>query len=196
MNKEKFVSKVFNELLEEQFSIFIHQKKKVENCGGWFDCDKREFVVSMKNPMGYEIMIHEYSHFLQWRDNHEYFMKLGKHNTKVFEWLDGKDLSDKVLETAILKTIELEWDCERQSLDLIKKLNLEVDVAKYKKAANAYLMFYHSVWENRKWASKSPYNNNAIMRLTEPEFQPLDYYLDSGNFTKGLQTQYKKILLE
>ena len=193
MTRNNFTCKVISELLDDKFSILLHQKRMVEYCGGWFDPDKREFVVALKNRMGFEILIHEYSHYLQWKHRKRFYNKGANSCGVVFPWLEGKFFKKETVKNAIENVISLEWDCEMGALDLISKHNLGVNVDKYIQAANAYLMFYHIVHEQRKWCKKSPYNPQMLLSMSTT-LHPLEYYLDSDNIKAHQREKYLKIL--
>lgn len=194
MTKNKFIGKVVSELIDDEFSIYLIQKRKINKCGGWFDCYKRELRVAYKNDYGFEILIHEYCHFLQWKNDNNFFMKKYSGCDTIFNWLKGVDYTDSKLKKAFQDVIELEWDCERRSLQLIKNLKLPVDENLYIKTSNAYLLFYHIVKSERKWSKKSPYNNEKIVKLVPDQHFDLDFYLDAGNISKELREEYLKTI--
>lgn len=183
---------VINELIDDDYSVFIHNKKMVDYCGGWFDSNKREFVVAMKNRLGFEILIHEYSHYLQWKDRKRFYNKKLKSVEIVFNWIDGKFFKKSIIEEAIREVIELEWDCEVNAMKKIISYDLSVNLNEYAQAANAYLMFYQYILETRLWCKTSPYNPK-IMSMMPTSLQPLEYYQTSVNLTDKLRKEYKKI---
>lgn len=193
MTRNNFICKVFSELLDDKFSVLIHQKKMVEFCGGWFDSEGREFVVAMKNKMGFEILIHEYSHYLQWKNRKRFYNKGANACEIIFSWLEGKFYKQETIENAIKDVIALEWDCEMGALELIRKYSLDVDIDRYLKASNAYLLFYHIVHSERKWCKKSPYSPNIVASMP-PVLQPLEYYFISDNIKEHQREKYLKIL--
>jgi hypothetical protein len=179
--------------LENDFSIFLHQEKNVNDCAGWFDSRKREFIVAMQGKGGFSTLIHEYSHFLQWRDRKKYYNRLLKSCDIVFSWIAGKFYKKDVVEEAIKYVIELEWDCEMGALELIKKYDLDVDIKKYIQSANAYIMFYHVIHNTRKWCKKSPYNPEITRSMPEC-LQPLEYYQILDNIKDHQWEKYLKVL--
>lgn len=195
MTRKNFTCKVVNELLEDDFSVIIKHEKHIDGCGGWFDSLKKEFVVTTKHRKGFEIMIHEYGHYQQWKTRKRYFNSLIKNGVdKFFQWVDGKFYPKHEVELALSNTIELEWDCECRVLDIIKKNNLDIDVSEYCRGVNANLLFYHAVHSQRKWTKgKSPYSPR-ICKLMEPSIQPLDYYMNRDNISTQLEREYLKVL--
>lgn len=196
MNKEEFIALVINDLLDSKFSIFLHQKAKVDECGGWFDSDTKEFTVALDNPMSFEILIHEYSHFLQWKHYNSWFSRNNGGVRILFGWLDGVDYSNEILDLAWRDTVALELDCEMSALSLIKEYDLPVDVDKYRLAANAYLLFYRFVRSRREWSKKSPYNNEAILAAMPTELQSLDYYLNPASIPTELAPHFEDCFIE
>lgn len=195
MTRKNFTCKVVNELLEDDFSVIIKNEKHINGYGGWFDSEKKEFWVAMKNKKGFEIMVHEYCHYQQWKTKKRFFNKLIKDGVSVFfDWVDGKFYPKHVVESALANTIELEWDCECRAVDLIKKNNLDIDVDDYCRGTNAYLLYYHAVHSQRKWTKgKSPYSPR-ICKLMETSIQPLDYYMNRDNISAQLEREYLKVL--
>lgn len=194
MTKDEFTGKIISELLDDNFSICVLQKRRINKCGGWFDQAKMELKVAYKNKYGFEILIHEYCHYLQWKNDNKFFNEKVKEVGIVFDWLAGEDYSNYKINKAIRNTIELEWDCEKRALELIKSYKLPVDVEVYIKTSNAYLLFYHIVESERKWSKKSPYNDKKILDLVSNERMDLDYYLNKDNITKELRERYLKVL--
>ena len=194
MTKEQFICKVVNELIADEFSIRLYQKKMEENCGGWFDAQDKEFVVALKNTYGFEILIHEYCHYLQWKTRRRFFNKYIQACDIVFPWVQGTFYKKDIVEQAIGEVIELEWDCEKRALDVIKEFKLDIDTERYIKSANASLLFYHIVHDERKWVKNlSPYAPN-ITKLMPNALQKLDFYLDKDNITEDMDKEYRKVL--
>jgi hypothetical protein len=166
----------------------------IDGCGGWFDSQKKQFVCCMDNYLGLEILVHEYSHFLQWKNNKKYFNRLNKSTTMFFDWIDGEEYSQKEINSACEKSIELEYDCELQAIKLIKEYKLDIDLEVYIKAANSYLLFYNIVKEKRKWSTDKSAYNKLIMKLMPTVMFPLEFYQNADNISSGMRLQYEKIL--
>lgn len=197
MTNREFIAKAVNNLIEDGFSIKLLMEKAIdEKYGGWFgsEKDEKEFVVAMKRDCAFEIFIHEYSHYLQWKHNRSFFNKKLKGCNILFDWLDGKKYSEKVISKAVKDTIELEWDCEKKVLQLIKKYKLDVDIDTYIRGANCYLFFYHTVHKLNKWTGngKSPYSP-AMRKIVSNELKELSYYLDKDNYDPILIRKHEQI---
>lgn len=195
MTKKDFIGKVVNELIKDDFSVSIKNTRSVgNNFGGWFDSTKREMVVAMGSNIGFEILLHEYCHYLQWKRRLEYFNNLISGVSIFFNWLDGKFYSKNVVSSAMNDTIELEWDCEKLAIKTIKKYNLDVNVIKYCRNTNAYLLFYHMARGVRKWTKNGTPYDDKISKTMDNFIHPLDYYLNIDNISEKQVKIYKGIL--
>ena len=92
-----------------------------------------------------ETLLHEYCHFLQWKEKSKLWIKYMKN-------------------PSIKNTTNLEIDCEKRTIKLIKKLKLEayIDVKKYAQGANSYITFYHIYERTGKWYQKAPFEIQDI----------------------------------
>jgi hypothetical protein len=178
MTKNAFISKVTLELLEQNYSIKLLQKKHVKGCGGWFDSEKKEFFVAMKNPFSFETFVHEYCHYLQYTTDLDFWNKYAKG-----EFFD--DFACKSKKESLI----LEHDCETRALKLINDLNLPVNVDRYIQATNVYLFSYHIMQEKKKWPNTSLYSVPELVENMTTTFYDLDYYLDKRNVPKFFKTK-------
>lgn len=189
MTKSNFIGKVVNELLDDGFSLVLHQQKQHSHLGGSFDGHSKEFVVSIKGKLGFELFIHEYCHYLQWKERRRYYNNLINGCNIVFDWLDGTFFKKNILKYAFDLVIELEWDCERRAVELIKKYDLDVDIERYCRTANTYILFYHIVRETRKWSKGGLYTPSLIKSMPN-EIMDLDFYLSSDNIKEHQKKKY------
>ena len=154
---------------------------------GYFDDSVPTLVCSMKRKDSYEILAHEFAHFTQWMDQCYEWASLGDSVSKVDDWLQGKKV--KNIKRCLAKVRDLELDNEKRTVKLIKKFNLPVDIQKYKKKANAYVMFYNHLYRTRRWCKpgNSPYSNRRVM-----EVMPYKFNMNYSKIPKKLE----KIFIE
>lgn len=195
MTRENFIKKVVNELLDEKFSINLVQQPTIQDCSGFFDPNLREFAVALKNKCSFETIIHEYSHFLQWKHRKRFFNSGVGGTSILFAWIAGKNYPKYKLDEALERAIVLEWDCELSSLELINKYNLDVNKNDYCRAANCYLFYYHMLRETRQWYSIAPWTTK-IVKTMPPCIQPIEFYLDAGNITAAQRDFYLKNIIK
>ena len=110
------------------------------------------------------ILVHEYSHFEQWKDQCPAWVNGFEENGKesfddVCAWIKGKKFSERHIKKCIAKARNLELDCERRTVKNIKKFNLPINLDNYIRGANAYIYFYNYMLLRRTWykTGKEPY---------------------------------------
>ena len=208
--KLTFTTKVVRELLNHNFSVFLHNKESIDGYGGWFGTDEgeEEFVVAMKHHMGFEILIHEYCHFLQWKYDRQLWEKSTLTYDILFDWIsfpslkycaDVKDCqyTNEQLDQSLHDILEIEHDCEKIVLKLVANNPIEdFDTDKYIRAVNAYLWSYHLNRELRKRPVRPIYSERVLVDMPNTFNKSLDYYLDKNNLTdemrRALLLEYEK----
>lgn len=114
------------------------------DCSGYFDEVDKTLVVACGKPFEQwiEILIHEYSHMEQWLTDERY-EKWGNGCLQLWDWLDKSLMLNNLQLNKVLDSmIELEGDCERRSLENIRKWKLPINKANYSRKANLYLYSY------------------------------------------------------
>jgi hypothetical protein len=195
--KSNLTIKIVRELLDHGFSVLLHNKDNIDGYGGWFGAEKgeEEFVVALKHPMGFEILIHEYCHFLQWKYDRRMWDKSLLTYDILFDWINyprfqyginlkDYEVSQAELDQSLHDILEIEHDCEKRALKLLKNCPIEdFDIEKYVRAANAYLWSYHINRELRI-RPKNPIYSERVLDHMPNTFNPnLSFYLDRGNLT-------------
>jgi hypothetical protein len=205
--KLSFTLKVVKELLNHGFSVDLRQKESIDGYGGWFGNDEgeEEFVVAMKHPMSFEILIHEYCHFLQWKYDRQLWDKSMSTYDILFDWInfpslkycsDIKDctFTNEQLDQSLHDILEIEHDCEKRVLRLVKNNPIEdFDIDKYKRAVNAYLWSYHINRELRIRPVRPIYSDRVMNHMPASFYNDLSYYLDKNNLTDEMR---QALLLE
>jgi hypothetical protein len=121
------------------------------------------------------ILIHESSHMDQYLEQIPEWLN----NLDLFEtdkWLVGDDNVDMDRINMEIKTaVQVELDCEKRTVDKIKKWSMDniVDVEEYVQKANAYILFYLWMKDNRKWyeIGREPYNLPEIFKEMPKTFE-------------------------
>lgn len=193
MIETNFICKVVKELMDNKISINLKQTKDVEGIGGWFDATDKEFVVALNNKMGFETLLHEYTHFLQWKNRKRFFNRMSEGNSIFYDWLSGTFYKKDVVDSALCDVIELEWDCESKVVELVKEYKLPVNLEKYCKTANAYLKNFHFIRDRRTLKREKSIYSKAIINLMDDTIHPLDYYLNKDNISEVEEKEYLKL---
>lgn len=194
--KQSFILKVVRELLSHNFSVLLYNTEKLEdNCGGWCwideDENKKEFAVAMKHNMGFEILIHEYSHFLQWKTDRAFWDSTLKTYDVLFDWIADLTLEvdELELEQSLKDIISIEHDCEKRVLKMVKNNPIEnFDTDKYIRASNAYIWSYHLNKELRKRPTNPIYSEKVLPYMPNIFNENVEYYLNSSNITKEMRS--------
>lgn len=150
---------------------------------GYFDAGTRTLAVATGKALEewLSILVHEYCHFLQWREKALVWKKTridSRDAIEIFEhYLVGRRVATDTLDQAIQALIQMELDCERRTTVFIRKRKLPIDVKKYIQKANAYLMFYHEAKRRRCWYDPKtpPYTIESIWAKMPSDFDSLDY---------------------
>jgi len=188
MTRNEFIAKVAIECIENDVSLKIIQKEIVSGYSGWFDSNKKELMCAYKSVSGFETLIHEYHHFLQWKNNPKLWKECEADRNPFLCWMQGEEITKNKLTRSFNKAIKLERDCEIKSINFIKKHGLSVNVERYIKEANAYIFSYHYVKKYRNWPSGSIYTKELIDKMP-------DKILSFENYKKGVDESGKRIIL-
>lgn len=151
MLKDEFYGWAIGQLIASGISVKLLNKRVHQGCGGFFSCTNKELVVCTKSKDEFHTFVHEYCHFLQWRDFPKIWDKYITKCDSFFCWLAGENLNTETALDAMAGAQLLERDCESRALSLIKKLKLPIDIDTYTQQANAYLYSYLISHKLRKW---------------------------------------------
>lgn len=135
------------------------------------------------------ILIHESSHLDQWKRKTHLWEKADA-TLMIDEWLQGKELTKKELNKIFKNVIEIELDCEKRSLEKIKKYDIPIDREKYIQKANSYVLFYNYVKKHRKWSipGNPPYGDKVSKDAPKKWLKSYD------KIPKRLEKAYDKFL--
>lgn len=158
MTNEEFVGIAIKNMLKSDISIKFTKRKKASKFDFNYFCadpPQPEFVVNyFKNRFQniFEIFIHEYCHFLQWKDKIPLWIECDVALEKFILFIENKR---KTLSRDVILPIQyLELDCDKRVTKLIKKHNLKIDTIKYIKESNAYILSYPHVLQTRKFITE------------------------------------------
>jgi hypothetical protein len=200
--KMSFILKCTKQLLEHGFAVMLHRKTDINGYGGWLSTDdnEKELVVALDHHMGFEIFIHEYCHFLQWKYDRQLWDKSMLTYDVLFDWInfpslkycaDIKDctFTNEQLDQSLHDILEIEHDCEKRVLKLVANNPIEnFDTDKYIRAVNAYLWSYHTNKELRKRPKNPIYSERLLENMPNVFQKELSYYLDKNNLTEKMRS--------
>jgi hypothetical protein len=145
-------------------------------CGGYFMSDPKPIiVVAVKRPINIwlSILSHEFSHCMQYLEKDITWNKLTINKekdciTEIWKWLDHQiELPTKKLNNYINRIIDMEYNCDQRSCELIKSFNLPIDIKEYKQKSICYSWFYIALKQHRSWYKdcNSPYKYPEIFTM-------------------------------
>lgn len=167
-------------------SIKLVKQKTVKmdgvRVGGW--CDGETMTVATKSDLFEDTYIHEFSHLTQavegtevWENYPDIWSSLGTPRNGLGCWDD------------YLKTIAVEHDCEKRSLQFIKKYRI-MNPGYYALRANIYLLYYQYVYLTNTWHSSTQcIYDTRLTEILPMRLLPLKYF-------NTINMEYMKIFSE
>lgn len=174
MRTTEFFGLAVKEMLEYDVSLSIRKRTKLSK----YALNTFDPGVQNKNSMltilnfGYDwntlfnIFIHEYAHFLQWKDKSDIF-EYGLLSLDLLDrYCDNDPLVTTFHEYDLWRIQNLEIDCEKRVLELNKRCRLNIDLDTYIRQSNAYIYSYRYVMESKNWGIfKTDFDHNDVINL-------------------------------
>jgi len=176
---QQFISDLVQHCIKSDVELKFLNKTKVPLnglfCNGYFEGgeEKGKLFIATKKPQiaWLPILVHESCHLDQWLENKKKFNE-GDGVELIDKWINGGKVNKTKLLAAIKLTKKVELDCEKRSVEKIKKYKLPINVETYIQMSNTYVYFYNWVLENRKWIkSEKTLFIKEIYSLAPKEFQ-------------------------
>lgn len=183
-----------NIVLVNRKSTIIPKENTVVS-GGYFDHSNKKkisFVCVIGHPFKQwsPIFVHEYCHFLQWLDNDQQWKDYYKLNDKTIDKIfHNKPVTKEALEKNLNICKNLELDCEKRTVALLKKYKIDIDISEYIRNANVYIHFYNYMKQYRQWYTPNnvPYKIPALLNTASPTF-----YKNYDEIPEKLLKEYEK----
>jgi len=141
---------------------------------GYYCPEDKELVVALGHPSWLGILVHEYCHFLQdiskkckaWSNC---YIDGEDCCGLFFSWLDGDDIEYDI-DNVVDRVKYMELDCEKKSVQTIKKYKLPINIEEYIRYAVAYIHFYNVSKKTRKWVKKgySMTKDKKLLNMVKP----------------------------
>lgn len=172
-------------------------------CSGFFEENETitptlGIALGLNDRLFFEILAHEFSHSRQWKEKdpswtisrltkkeqEDFSKRTGRDCTSletgdVLElWWDRKlELTDEESLDLTRRTVAVEYDCEKRTVELIKSLGLALDPKEYAKKANSYVGSYFFARKHRRFTTPghSAYTKPEVWGLF-PEEMDLSFY--------------------
>lgn len=163
--------------------VILYRNKrefKISRCTASFECSNGPVItMAMKGRSQVKlrsILLHEFAHFVQWKlGTLEYLDGICDGWTILDEWLDGKEISQEILDVARKVCLAVEYDAELITIELADKLDIDIGgVDKYLKAIESYILLIKYAFYARKFPYGAAYKYFKGKLLTMDElFAPI-----------------------
>jgi len=172
---KKFIKFVQDELFQYNIKLIFGRGTEVNmngfRCSGYFD--EVEVRVAKMSPDWLSVLVHEYSHFLQWKNRHDEYENIKINNVDslkiIHDWIDGEEFRPSTVKKAFMKARKLEKKCEMLALEVIKKHNLPINVEKFICQANCHIYYYHMMEKTRKRSIKNQMFYSKTLKKIMPK---------------------------
>jgi hypothetical protein len=166
-NKEvnSFISEAILNLTKSRININLSNKNTLHECDGYFDEQFKVFACAIGKPLKlwFPVFVHEYCHFLQSKE--KIFKNSHKAYSSIWDWLDREIELPRNKVINYCKTIRnIEIDCDKRAVELIKQKKLPISIENYIRDANIYSLYYNILPYTRKWLTNFPYDDYIIKR--------------------------------
>lgn len=190
-----FVQKCMKELWKDGYTIQFVGLPNLNGASGWFDAELQQFVVCVQNDYFFEVFLHEYNHYQQWKEDIKYWKRVEQELSYFWKMTSRnapptKPYSIKRLRKAALAVIKLEMDCEMRAVKMIQEYGFSIDVEEYRKASNAYFWVYGFAVELGKWITKPIYGIKGLVEKMGTEYLEPENYLNTSTLPKSIQKIY------
>jgi hypothetical protein len=162
----KMLAECIHTLQQNNVSIKLSKSKRVKSpdgslCKGyWEDSDSNNLVFACSIQGDIEEWIgtfaHEYCHFLQWLDKDKVWCKYHKLDPEILiNCITNKPIKEKDLDYYLTVSQDIELDCEKRTVKLLKSYGVPIDYEKYIRSANVYIFYYSYLKISRRWNNTS-----------------------------------------
>lgn len=204
-SEKKLLADTIQICLQNKIKIKILPQKTFKGCGGFVDENTKTFL-SCFDPNGeYEsnwgIFVHESCHVDQLVEKSKIWFNPALESYKddpLQKHVRGQSNKTKKLEKYFKKTLELELDCEKRSVEKIKKYKLNIDIDNYIKIGNVYLYSYYCFYHLKCWYDKKLriYDQEELIELMPNKHLKLnDYWKKHTEIYEFLKNNNSKSLL-
>ena len=171
MTRESFIGKCLAEMVADDVSVRFNKRiYDSRHSYNSFTPDPRpELAInffSQNIDEWFPIFVHEYCHYLQWSKTPEIWKKYDKPSEHLHQLLyeDRPTISKKYLH--LLQEVEL--NCDKMAIELIKKHKLKVNLKDYIVDSNLYIACYPLIAKYKKMVV--PYEGDAYDIMPKEHF--------------------------
>lgn len=175
---ERFIEYIYDifensdTILEIRNTTYI---KSEDGCHVGGECSEDGLWVAGRAAGFLSTLVHEFAHYTQMLDEIDIWEE-ADYDT-FFEWLQNDiKLTNSEIFNSLLSIIELERDCEKRAMRLIRRFDMPIDLDKYAQNANTYLYYYHYCFINRQWLQNTTIYDFKIVNNMPKKLVPLSRF--------------------
>lgn len=165
---------------KNKYVLMDDEDEDVE-ASGYFDANSKKhggkLGIGTNKPINrwLPVLIHESCHMDQWNEGLDLWKKSESMKYSIFgDWLKGKRCNVKEAHKCIDILKDLEIDCEKRSVEKMKKYNLPVDLDEYIRKANCYIFFYNRLKITRTWVEGDLYKPDLVAACNNTWYESYD----------------------
>lgn len=151
-------------------TIFTHNSLRIDNTivnGYWKEYNGHDLVLACRvKPHAHQwipCFAHEFCHFKQWEKKNKYWRQYDPLTTVEYsDIIHNHPIAKERLNLHLDAIRDLEADCERKTVALLKRYNIVMDYETYIKDANIYIFLHNYIKQYRAWI---PYNSKAVPEI-------------------------------
>lgn len=152
-------------------------------CSGFFD-DSVPLLTMATRQVSNDwrlLFLHEYCHFTQWKEGK---LSVLDDIENLDDWY-GEDCSYDYETAEHLTRVyqEIELDCEKRVIDILRRRKIRIDKKKYITSANAYIWLYQIALERKQWIEAGAYTRPKIA-----SYCPETWITDLGDVPKRFRS--------
>jgi hypothetical protein len=158
---KKFINSVKKKCKYHGIQLVLSPSKQVilsddykNECSGYFSGSNKHLVVACGRPAKdwIDVLVHESSHMDQWIQRDPRVPVWEEACASMWDYLSGIKLLNKAqLRKVEDLIIENELDCEKRSVDKIRKWGLPIPIENYIREANTYVFSYRFMGTYKKF---------------------------------------------
>lgn len=153
---------------DEYVYCYSDNKSLESRCMGYIEEEVRELWVALGHSAWLGVLVHEFSHFVNWRNRtkaqrRKQAARYDPALSLLERWTRRKKAAGRrTIIGAAQRVVSEEAKTELTAIRLIRRYALPLDVDVYIQRASCYILSYGFVVENRQWANPGPYKIEAV----------------------------------
>lgn len=176
----RFIELELNKCRQYNITIYMPKQRSVLHqdisCAGYFESEELIFAVACGKSVKkwLNTFVHESCHLDQWAEGDPLWHTTINGQEPLIlldDWIANKIELDNITKTRIFDIVtEIELDCEKRSVEKIRKYNLPIKIDTYIRKSNAYVWGYRLVEQTRNWEFTSGYEVPEVWRNMPKHF--------------------------